>query len=88
MSNVILTGTRVVIVEPPEGADMGEYIPPEWPRFLFHADGRAQPFASQAEADATGEKWYRTAQEAEAAAPPAPPAEEAPPAASPPRSRR
>jgi hypothetical protein len=50
---------------------MGETIPPEWPRFLFAADGRSQQFASQEEVDATGETWYRTPQEAQQAQPPA-----------------
>jgi hypothetical protein len=46
---------------------MGETIPPEWPRFMFHADGRSQQFASQEEVDATGEPWHRTPQEAQQA---------------------
>jgi hypothetical protein len=46
---------------------MGETTPPEWPRFMFHADGRSQQFASQDEVDATGEPWHRTPQEAQQA---------------------
>jgi hypothetical protein len=62
---------------------MGETIPPEWPRFMFHADGRSQQFASQEEVDATGETWYRTPQEAQQAqqqaSPPPPPVTPPPP---------
>jgi hypothetical protein len=46
---------------------MGETVPPEWPRFMFHADGRSQQFASQEEVEATGEPWHRTPQEAQQA---------------------
>lgn len=52
-------------------SEAGEYTPPEWPRFLFQHGGPAQQFDSQADADATGTKWYRTQEEADKAAAPA-----------------
>jgi hypothetical protein len=69
MANRFITDTRVVNVESSEGADMSEqpYTPPDWPRFMFAADGRSQQFQSQEEVDATGEQWFKTPAEAQQA---------------------
>jgi hypothetical protein len=86
MANVILPAHGGLV--PPEGAGMTEaYEPPPWPRFLFRHGGPPQQFASQADADATGEQWHRSQAEADAAGQAPAPAEE--PSESPtPRSRR
>jgi hypothetical protein len=87
MANQFLTDTRVVNVEPSEGAEMSEtapYTPPEWPRFMFAADGRSQQFQSQEEVDATGEQWFKSPQEAQQASQARQPASPPPPHAPPP----
>lgn len=69
-------------------SETAPYTPPEWPRYLFHADGRSQQFNSQEEVDATGEPWHRSPQEAQQAqqasqarqqSPPPPPVHPTPP---------
>ena len=88
--NTFLTDTRVVNVEPSEGADMSEgpYTPPEWPRFLYKHGETPRQFNSQDEAEQAGGGWHRTQAEADQAqqaskarqqSPPPPPVHPPPP---------
>jgi hypothetical protein len=60
------------------------YTPPDWPRFMFAADGRSQQFQSQEEVDATGEQWFKTPAEAQQAQQASQARQQSPPASPPP----